>query len=207
MAVIKTGLACRLCYNNSGNQTIVHIMAKEGTGFECEGGHKFIDNEELMASNPVRVQLPKQPEKVQPGTIEFKIMITSQLRDRLQERFGAKLNSSIGALLSVLLDGDAFVVSGVEQVNISNILGKEVRNSIELSAHAGQLKVERDEARKEADELKKKTGGKTLVDGGFLVKFDEKISNAVRDRAQQSGVSIPEYLSSAYAMMINNGWL
>ena len=205
MATIKTGLGCRAC---STGDRIVHILAKEGSGFECEtGAHKFVDNDQLMSSNPLRVALPKPVAKIQEGSVSFSITISSQLQDRLRQRFGDKLNASIGALLEVMLDGDAFVVSGVEQVTISKILGKEIRNSIDLSATAGQLAVERDEAKKEAEQWKKKGSGSILTDGDFRVKLDEKTSNAIKEKAQQNGLPVPEYLSSAVTIMISNGWL
>ena len=204
MATIRTGLGCR---KHSTNQQIVHILAKEGTGFECERGCKFVDNEELMASDPLKVQLPKPPTKVQPGTVSLPILVPSELRDRLQERFGDKLGASVASLLGVMLDGDAFVVCGPDQLAVSKILNKQVRNSIELASEIGKIAVERDDARNKCKELEKKSGGAgPMTDGAFRVNLSKEVAEQVRLKAQDNALQASEWLSSAIGVAISNGW-
>jgi hypothetical protein len=204
--MIKSGFACRLCRNQDPAAT-VHILANEGSGFQCERGHKFIDNEELLASNPLKVTLAKPAAKVQPGSVSFQLMLPSELRDRLQQRFGEKLSASAVALLGVMLDGDAFVVSGVDQLNVSKICGEPIKNSVALSSALGRFAVERDEAVKKCQELEKKTGGAALPAGACKVVLSDKILGTVKQKAQESGLPVPEYLASAIAIIFENGWL
>ena len=205
MAIIKTGYGCRK--HSSVGQT-VHILAKEGTGFECERGCKFIDNEELLASDPIHVKLAKPAPKVQEGSVSMAIMVPSELRDRLQQRFGDKLNASMVSLLGVMLDGDAFVVCGPEQLNICKILNSKVRNSIELSSEIGRIAVERDDAKAKCQELEKKAGTTgPMADGAFRVNLEKDVAEMARTKARENSMPISEWMSSAMGVILRNGWL
>jgi hypothetical protein len=208
MSTIKSGFACRPCYDASGeNRDVVHVLAKEGSGFECERGHKYIDNEALMASNPLKVKLAKPAEKVQEGSVSLQVMVHSQLRDRLQQRFGDKLNASVASLLQVFLDPNAFVVCGPDQDAVEKIFQEPVRNSIELISKVGKLSVERDDAKREAEDLKKKNvGGAPLSENAFKLTVEKEVADGIREKARQNGMSPAEFISSAVSVAVKNGW-
>ena len=207
MGMIRTGYACR---KHSTETHRVHILANEGSGFQCENGCKFVDNDELLNSDPIKVQLGKPPAKVQPGTVSIPVLVPSELKDRLQARFGDKLNASVSSLLGVMLDGDAFVVCGPEQLTIAKLLGSQVKNSVELSSEVGKIIVERDDARKKCEELEKRTGGgkpMVLAEGTYRVILDKKVSDLVKERAKENNATPAEWMASAMAVILNNGWL
>jgi hypothetical protein len=205
--VIKSGILCPGC-RISGSK--VHLLAKLGEGFVCEAGlHKYNDTEQLRMMNPELVKLPPPPPKIQEGRVSMQISVPTTLRDALTSKFGVKLEPSVTAILSCLLEPDAYVVSGVDQQRISQLAGKIVRNSIELYSAFYEKNYIYEEMKKEVEKYKAIGSSRQVAEDPSAVKVSipTDVVDDVKSKAGFNNMAIGDYIATVLQFAVKNGWV
>lgn len=188
------------------------LLTGTGLGYRCSSGHVFTDTEELLSSNPVRLPVPQQVPKIQPGTSEYVIRIPIGLIEELGKRFGQKLDSSIGALLGVMCDTQAFVVAGEDVKRLQELLGTKVPSADVLVGGVYSLKSDRDQWRQQAEQKGSSKSSEPLeeMDGDFVqttVRVGTETFLVVREKARFNNMSTSQYIQQILSLAMNNNWL
>lgn len=206
---MESDILCPTCL-----ATGISNLLQTGTGkygLACGAGHVFTDTEELLAMNPKRIVLPPKAPKIQPNTSEFVIRLPNGLIEVLGKRFGQKLNSSIAALLGVMIDPGAFVVVGEDAKRVSDLFGVKVGNADQFVGQLYNLKSDRDQWRQKAEA--KGTGSTEALpemDGDFVqvtLRIGIDTFTIVRDKAKFNGLSSSQYIQQVLKMATDNNWL
>ncbi len=125
-----TDLGCPQCAAGGAHERIMDT----GSGYSCSKGHKYADTGELLASQPPRMPLPqKAPVRMLPGYVKTEIYIPGNLKTALDSKFGARLDATIVAICTTLMDPGAFVMSSEDVGQMAQYFnGKKVRHGTEL---------------------------------------------------------------------------
>ena len=193
-------------------------MLMTGTGvhgLRCSQGHIFTDTEELLAGNPKRIAPPTQAPKIQPGTSEFVVRIPNGLIELLGKRFGQKLDSSVAALLGVMVDPNAFVVVGEDARRLQEMFGKKVPSADVLVGSVYDLRADRDQWRQKAEQSSQKAGNSESLpsddQSGDYVQISIRIGMdtflVVREKAKFNNLNASQYIQQILATAMEHDWL
>lgn len=207
-----TGLACPTCDLNG----TTNLLTTGGTGYRCGAGHQFTDTEQLLAMRPRQVDMPQAIKKPREGMAEFKTALPSKLIDALRAKFGNKLSGAVECILAAILDPGCFLVTGFDVDRLKEHFGQPVKDSNHLIGMVVNLKMERDEARKEAEANKAAvpTGAVPVeaneVKGDFVqvtlrIPIDEFME--IKEKAKFNGQAPANYLAETISYAVTNRWI
>jgi hypothetical protein len=194
-------------------------MLMTGTGvfgLRCAANpdHIFNDTEALLASNPKRIAPQPRAPKIQPGTSEFIVRIPNGLIELLGKRFGQKLDSSVAALLGVMVDSNAFVVVGEDSKRLQDLLGKKIPSADVLVGSVYELKGDRDQWRQKAEQTASKAGSSESpadeMSGDFVqisIRIGMDTFMIVREKAKFNNMTNSQFIQQILLTATENNWL
>jgi hypothetical protein len=210
---MQTEFACPICLA-SGKR----IRLNQGSGgISCpeNSAHIFRDTEEFLASNPEKMPLPKTAPKIQPGVEPFTVNIPKGLIEMLAKRFGGKLEVSVGALLGVMTDPEAFVVVAEDVKRLRELLNTKLPSADILVGSVYNLWMERNQLRSQVEQ--KGSGASSSgkgdlpeMDGDFVqttVRINTDAFTVIREKAKFNNISFSEYVQQVLTMAVENSWI
>ena len=207
-----TGYGCRPCSVAGVNSEIISA----GRGFRCKGGgHTWADNDELVASNPLPMARPPKAAPIPANAVDLGIKVSPDIKKRLEERFGLRLNASAEAILAALLDPKAFIVSGQDAEEISRFSGQEIHSGSAAKGVIIQAVRERDQTRAEMAKLQSPAAGGTgLVTPGQaqgvvanLSRLSANALGSLRALALHKRKSVEDVMLEWMEQSLLNNWI
>jgi hypothetical protein len=210
---MQTDFACPICLA-AGKK----VRLNQGSGgISCpeNSAHIFRDTEEFLVSNPVKMPLPKAAPRIQPGVEPFTVNIQKGLIEMLGKRFGEKLEVSVGALLGVMTDPDAFVVVAEDVKRLRELLNVKLPSADVLVGSVYSLWMERNQLRSQLEQkgsVASSSGNGDLpeIDGDFVqttVRINVDAFTVIREKAKFNGISFSEYVQQVLALAVQNSWI
>lgn len=197
-----TDLGCPTCARS--NPPVMERLTDTGSGYSCSHGHRFMDTGELMAAQPSRMPLPpKAPVRMLPGYVKTEIFIPGNLKQALDSKFGARLDATLVAICTTLLDPGAFVMSSEDVGQMSKYLaGKTVRHGSELLGEVFSIFQERANLKEQLE--KKET---TSFSGGLMIRPSSETMESLKKIAVNQGKSASQIAGECLEVAIKNGWI
>lgn len=208
-----TGLACPTC-DLAG---VTNSLTTAGTaGYRCGQGHVFTDTEQLLAMRPRQIDVPQAIKKPREGMAEFKTALPSKLIEALRAKFGNKLAGAVECILAAILDPGCFLVTGFDVDRLKEHFGQPVKDSNHLIGMVVNMKMERDEARKEAEANKSAVPAGAApaeaneIKGDFVqvalrIPIDEFIE--IKEKAKFNGQAPANYIAEMISYAVVNKWI
>jgi hypothetical protein len=209
-----TGLACPTC---DATGITNPLMTGVGVyGYRCGAGHIFPDMETLLSLKPRTIGVPHAAKPPREGMTEFKTALPSKLVEALKSKFGDKLSGAIECILIAIMDPGSFLVSGFDVERLQQHLGQKVKDSGHLVGMIVNLKMERDEARKEAEANKTAVPAGAApvqaneVQGDFVqvtlrIPIDQFME--IKEKARFNGQAPANYIAETISYAVENKWL
>lgn len=211
---METEFACPNCLAAGKKVRLLQSGGKFGLYCSENSAHIFQDTEEFLASNPVKMPLPKAAPKIQPGMESFTVSIPSGLIEMLGKRFGSKLNVSVGALLGVMTDPEAFVVVSEDVKRLRELLNSKIPSAEVLVGCVYSLWMERNELRTRVEQKgpSSSTGNGDLpeMNGDFVqttVRINTDAFIAIKEKAKFNNMTFSEYVQQVLTMAVENSWV
>lgn len=200
MPPIATDLACPQCSAGGISERVMQT----GTGFKCSKGHEYHDTGELLSMQPARLPLPqKAPIRMLPGYVKTEIFIPGNLKTALDSKFGVRLDATIVAILTSLMDPGAFVMSSEDVGQIAKYFGgKNIRHGGELVGEIFSIYQERANLK---EQLEKKEA--TSFSGAIMVRPTPDALDALKKVATNNGKSVSQIAAECLEMATKNGWI
>lgn len=175
-----------------------------GSGFRCSKGHVYNDTGELMAMQPPKMPLPaKAPVIMLPGYVKTEIAIPGNLKTALESKFGVRLNATIVAILTTIMDPGAFVMSSEDVGQISKYFaGKNVRHGADLVGEIFSIYQERQNLK---EQVEKKES--VSFSGGLMVRPSPETLAALKQIASTNGKSASQVAAECLETAVKNSWL
>jgi len=148
--------------------------------------------------------MPKMPQ--QDNYTSMTIRLPIRLKQRLDEAYGEKVESTAVAILDQMAEGHALIIPEVDVQRIADKLGKRPENSSELygmifacKAEVDDMRVEKDAAVKDLKAYEGMAIGRVVVDLG---------SNLSTAQAKASDAQLPLkiWVERMMANALENGW-
>jgi len=195
-----TDLGCPTCAAGGIHERLMDMSP----GFSCSKGHRFNDTSELLSMQPPRMPLPqKAPVRMLPGYVKAEIFIPGNLKTALDSKFGVRLDATIVAILTSLMDPGAFVMSSEDVGQISKYFnGKNIRHGGELVGEIYSIYQERANL-KEALEKKETVS----FSGGLMVRPSPETMEALKKIAANNQKSASQIATECLEMATKNGWI
>ena len=173
MPVFKTEFSCPKCKRETGQSN--QISAAEGR-LTCpaNSNHRWEDTAAFYADGP-QMEFKVGPAKFPPveGQTPITLKIPQRLKDSLDSRYSAGLDTVVANILLQLVDGDVMVVGQTDMGRLKERLGQPFENSSELVGVVYAKMCEVDEAKEAAtaatEDLKayeSRSPGRIVVDLG-----------------------------------------
>lgn len=183
----------------------IHVrVMQNGTNFSCANGHIYNGTDELYASNPPKMPLPaKAPVIMLPGYVKTEIAIPGNLKTALESKFGARLNATVVAILTAIMDPGAFVMSSEDVGQISKYFaGKSVRHGADLVGEIFSIYQERQNLK---DQVEKKES--VSFSGGLMVRPSPETLAHLKQVASANGKSASQVAAECLETAVKNSWL
>jgi hypothetical protein len=203
-----TGLACPTCDKE--------LMTGGGAfGYRCENAHVYSDTEALLAMNPRRIPIAMPIRKPQDGLAELRLSIPAKLIEALREKFKDKLEAAATIIFTALLDAGSFIVTGFDVERLKELFGQKIDNSGKMIGLIYSMKVDRDEARKEAEAYKSNLSAGApkeevnSLEGNFVqvsLRLEIEDYMAIQDKARFNNSTAPNYISEVIKNALSNNW-
>jgi predicted HicB family RNase H-like nuclease len=200
MPPTATDLGCPQCAAGGISERVMQT----GTGFKCSKGHEYHDTGELMAMQPKRMPLPpKAPVIMLPGYVKTEIAIPGNLKTALESKFGVRLNATIVAILTSIMDPGAFVMSSEDVAQMGKYFsGKNVRHGAELMGEVFAIFQERANLK---EQLERKES--VSFSGGLMVRPSPETLAALKQVASTNGKSSSQVAAECLDTAVRNNWL
>jgi hypothetical protein len=197
-----TDLGCPTCARS--NPPVMERLTDTGSGYSCSHGHRFMDTGELMAAQPSKMPLPKKaPVRMLPGYVKTEIFIPGNLKQALDSKFGDRLDATLVAICTTLMDPGAFVLSSEDVEQMSKyVAGKRVRHGSELLGEVFAIFQERTNLR---EQLEKKES--VSFSGGLMVRPSPETLAALKQIAANNGKSASQIAGECLETAVKNNWL
>jgi hypothetical protein len=173
MPQLKTEFCCPACEKATGKH--VQILAADGKLICPENSnHRWIDTPSFYADNPKMV-FHVGPAKFPPveGQTPITLKVPQRIKDALDSRYSAGLESVVANVLLQLVDGDVMVVGQTDMARLFERLGQKFSNSSELvgvvyakMCEVDEVKAERDAAVADLKAYEGRSIGRVVVDLG-----------------------------------------
>jgi hypothetical protein len=193
-------LGCPTCAASGVHERLMD----NGGGYSCSKGHKFNDTGELLSMQPPRMPLPqKAPVRMLPGYVKAEIFIPVNLKTALDSKFGVRLDATIVAILTSLMDPGAFVMSSEDVGQIARYFnGKNIRHGGELVGEIYSIYQERANLK---EQLEKKEA--VSFSGGLMVRPSPETMDALKKVAANNQKSASQIATECLEMATKNGWI
>jgi hypothetical protein len=191
---------------------IVPIQAEPGRIF-CENGHTFQDTEALQSRNPKPIagmKIPTPP-KAPTNTLEVRFKVHPKFKEALDQRFGDRLEATMPALLSCILDPAAFFIAGEDAEMMSRALGGEkIKDGKSITGKFFALSEELKNLKAENESLKKSVGSAAAVkngDNGIMVSIDPDTMTKLTAKAVQRKQTEAGVIADTMWFALKENWL
>jgi hypothetical protein len=153
---------------------------------------------------PPKMPLPaKAPVRMLPGYVKCEICIPGNLKQALDSRFGVRLDATIVAICTSLMDPGAFVMSSEDVGQMAKYFsGKNVRHGTELMGEVFSIFQERANLKEQME--KKET---TSFTGGLMVRPSPETLAALKKIASNNGKSASQVAVECLENAVKNEWL
>ena len=206
MPQFKSEFACPKCKRETGKS--VQILASDGRLIcPANSSHKWEDTAAFYADGP-QMEFHVGPAKFPPveGQTPITLKVPQRIKDALDSRYSAGLESVVANVLLQLVDGDVMVVGQTDMARLFERLGQKFSNSSELvgvvyakMCEVDEVKAERDAAVADLKAYEGRSIGRVVVDLGD--QYDTAQAKAT-DAEQPLKQWIDEQLKNAPA----NNW-
>ncbi len=209
-----TEFACPMCLAAGKEVRLMQSAGKYGLYCSENSAHIFQDTEELLASKPKILPLPKAAPKIQPGVEPFIVKIPVGLIEMLGKRFGQKLDVSVAALLSVMTDPEAFVVVAEDVKRLRELFGSKIGSADALVGSVYSLWMERNQLKAQAEQKgavsSSGNGNLPEMNGDFVqttVRINAEAFMTITEKAKFNHMSFSEYVQQVLSMAVENSWI
>lgn len=199
-------LECPKCKNG------VRLFSKEGVGYYCVAGHKWLDYEDLMSENPAKLDFKGTPAR-QEGFIKINLDVPGSVASQLQKKFGDRLPATISALLDVI-SGPKFLMLGEDDIKrLTDQIGQEVKSSSLLVGKIFEYKQKIDEDAATIKTLRTSLqsriarGGAAITDATMVLELGDDLAAKVTEKAESKGMSPDEYVRTAATLAVEGDWV
>lgn len=204
---VKTGKACPYC--RSEGKTQVHVIASMN-GMQCQNGHKFRDQDELMDMNPDSMPLAARTIN-QEGYEPITFKVPRDVKETLEKKYGDRVAQHLAALMMAMAEQRNVLVCEADLKEIENKVGIIIKSSAELKGSVIALYMQK----KEAMDAQAANGSQSGGDGGgvrlrpreFIVGLSrdsaDKLNALAGERKQEKEVLVEKYLEEA----LENNWM
>jgi hypothetical protein len=209
MGNVTHNIGCPDCRDQGKGDVRLQTREEGGGGYFCPNGHKFMDMGELKDRNPKMLKFQAPLPRPMENAKDLKLTMPGDALEFLNSKFGTRLNAAATAMLTAMADPDAFIVDTMSVHRLMEHLGAKPTSGEALVGMVFSMKTDRDQFRKERDELKaggKVSGGETSGKG---LKLDFEVDQivALSEIAKRKSLSIKEYLEQYLSVAIRDGWL
>lgn len=195
-----TDLGCPQCATSGAHERLMDT----GSGYSCSKGHRYNDTSELLAAQPPKMPLPpKAPVRMLPGYVKTEIFIPGNLKTALDSKFGVRLDATIVAILTTLMDPGAFVMSSEDVDQVKKYFGgKSVRHGAELMGEIFSIYQERQNLK---DQIERKES--VSFSGGLMVRPSKDTLDALKQIASTNGKTASQIAAECLENAIKNNWI
>jgi hypothetical protein len=214
-----TNYACPKC--KSMGQPKNRLSSTPGRyALTCAQGHQYPDMADLMMMNPdILDSLPQAPRPLQPGFCKYEVQIPEEMKARVEAKYGKRLVPSLAAILSVMVEPDAFLVSQPDAIRLADIFQEKVRDPNKLVGNIQAMVNERNELRSRVQHAAAAESPQGVPSGyapmpGFtnvMLQFDEDTMDKLREKATFNSLStkkmtVTTLLQESIPKFIADGW-
>jgi predicted HicB family RNase H-like nuclease len=195
-----TDLGCPTCAAGGTHERLMDMSP----GYQCTKGHRFNDTAELYAMQPPRMPLPpKAPVRMLPGYVKAEICIPGNLKQALDAKFGIRLDATIVAICTTLMDPGAFVISSEDVGQMAKYFsGKNIRHGAELTGEVYSIFQERQNLK---EQMEKKEN--VSFSGGLMVRPTPETLAALKKVASANGKSASQIAAECLETAVKNEWI
>lgn len=202
--MIPTGLACPRCKaEGKTGHPLYNALGRYGSFCITNPDHIYRDMGELMAMNPDKVAITKQPKAPDPGVVAVTFQLSGKLRDGLMLRFGEKLGPTVSFILGSLLEFGSFIVSESDAIRMKEHIGEEVRNASDLVGKVYEMRQKVLQLQRDLDILQNTKGGGK----GLNVDLGVDTLMAVGEKAKFNGMTIEQMAANIIETGLKNQWV
>ena len=195
-----TDLACPTCAAGA----VMERLTDTGSGYRCSKGHQFNDTGELLAMQPKLMPLPeKAPVRMLPGYVSMEIFVPANLKQALNAKFGKRVDATLVAICTTLLDPGAFVMSSEDVNQLKQYFGgKAVRHGAELLGEVFSIHKENADLK---DQVKEKQS--TSLVGSLVLRPSPETLAALRSTAEARKLTVSKIATDCLDSAAQNGWM
>jgi len=209
-----SGFACPTCMAAGVKSNLIQSSGKYGLYCEKDSNHIFQDTEAFLASNPVKLDIPKAAPKIQPGVEPFIVKIPTGLIEMLGKRFGQKLDVSVGVLLGVMTDPEAFVVVGEDVKRLRELLSAKIASADALVGSVYNLWTERNQYKNQVEQKTSSVGSSSEqlpeMNGDFVqstIRINTDAFLTIKEKAKFNNMTFSQYIQEIVMMGVKNSWI
>ena len=173
-----------------------------GSNYSCSKGHIFNDTGEISGAK--RMPLPPKPVvRMLPGYVKMEIFVPENLKQALEAKFGVRVDATIVAICTSLMDPGAFVMSSEDVNQLKAYLGgKAVRHGSELMGEVFSIYKSLSDAR---EELEKKQS--LSFSGGLMLRPSPEAIVALKQAAANQNRTVSQVATELLENASKNNWL
>jgi hypothetical protein len=144
----------------------------------------------------------------QQNHVVMKVLIPSGVNTALVQRWGDKLEATIGGVLTMLAEGECLIVPKTDLQRMKERLGKIPESSGELFGIVYNLGMETENAKAEAENSKKEVQAyEGRMVGMVLIDLGEQYENVVqRAQAQEPPEPVKWFIERNVKNALSQGW-
>lgn len=206
MPVLKTEFSCPKCKRETGQSN--QISAAEGR-LTCpaNSNHRWEDTAAFYADGP-QMEFKVGPAKFPPveGQTPITLKIPQRIKDSLDSRYSAGLDSVVANILLQLVDGDVMVVGQTDLGRLKERLGQPFENSSELVGVVYAKMCEVDEAKQERESaVQDLKAYEDRSPGRVIVNLGDQFQTAV-GKAKDAEMPLKLWIERALLNGIEQNW-
>lgn len=208
MAKLSAGLACPICDRQGVTSELYQMPPQPAT--RCESGnpeHVWTDTDALKALNPRRLEVKKQPDKVQPNHVPLTLSVPMHVAEALRQKYGERLPTSLSSVLGACAEARLMLLTANDIDRLEQKLGPNITSTSDLFGRIFALNEDKKATKDELERVMRRMKIKRESNGMEIeLELGNQLEKAVA-LASDSGQELSEFLSKYVRDSLENGWI